>query len=103
MELKKGCPPRKAAAKEAHVLLRGLIELPVHYEVPGGFILSICRVAAHAFRHLFQFLTMRAKRMADLFDEYRHIICEDHMHGLPPSNVQLGVSFDNQCFAELVL
>ncbi len=71
-----------------------------HEEVPGSFILSILRVATHAPQHLFQFLRKGAERTTDFFDEYRHIICEDHMYELPLSNVWLGVSVENQCFAD---
>ena len=60
-----------------------------HEEVPLDFIGEVFEVMEQADRHIFQVLTKRHKRLLEIFEQ------------LPwPSNVWLGVSVENQYWAE---
>lgn len=78
-----------------------------HPDVPDEFIERVFFTMGAAPRHTFQVLTKRPQRMAKLLDEaFRHRLVQEH--GLssayrtwPLPNVWLGVSVENQRYADL--
>jgi protein gp37 len=62
-----------------------------HEDIPGQFIESVLGITAEAHWHTFQILTKRSERLAQLAQR------------LPwPDNVWMGVSVENQCWADRV-
>lgn len=72
-----------------------------HEDVPDDFIARVFAVMAMARRHTFQLLTKRPERMQSLVPTFaREHIARDGS-GWPLPNVHLGVSVENQHFADV--
>ncbi len=71
-----------------------------HEDVPDEFIGKTLDVMARAHRHQFQVLTKRAERMRDLVPIFAERHTAPDGSGWPLPNVWLGVSVENQHFAD---
>jgi protein gp37 len=73
-----------------------------HDDVPDEYILRVWHIMAQAERHTFQVLTKRPARMLRWFEEYLPEACsgESPAETWPLPNVWIGVSVENQRFAD---
>ena len=73
-----------------------------HEDVPDAFIFDVWSIMAQAERHTFQILTKRPARMLQWFTEFLPEACsgESPAETWPLPNVWLGVSVENQRFAD---
>jgi protein gp37 len=70
-----------------------------HPSVPEAFIRAVFEVMAASPQHVFQILTKRPRRMASLLNKWIQVL-EPPFFGRPLENVWLGVSVEDQKWAE---
>jgi protein gp37 len=102
--------------KPRRVFVNSMSDL-FHEEIPWQFVAAVFATMIVAHQHTFQVLTKRAKRMRDMLDPgngyfWSHVnglalkLCaEQKIYGVPvgvaPGNVWLGVSVENQHWADV--
>lgn len=94
--------------KPRRVFVNSMSDL-FHEQVPIEFIVAVFRIMAAARHHTFLVLTKRAERLPDIMAKVRHGLSviyrkevwpEVHSPGWPLPNVWLGVSAENQRYAD---
>lgn len=71
-----------------------------HEDVPWEFINKVWTIAHVSHRHTFQILTKRPARMLEFFRGQHYSWAATTGSNIPPSNVWLGVSVENQATAD---